>query len=232
MTVRIAAGTAVPSILQANLDAFFRHRGDVPAPRSAALTRSLSRLRGSDDPIVAFGRLPEACVPDFADGCQIELSDGSQPSFRTVRPADDDSSAASGRPIDPEQLVVTPFRAVPLVGFASYAGVVTFWWTSRRPAESDVVTAELMVRHVVALVEHERLLEAVAQAEDRAASLALEAISGRAISLAVGIVMHQNGLSAGGAEHVLRQLAGRTGTDLHQVAVGIVRSGAFGASAP
>jgi hypothetical protein len=226
MTGRTASGTAAPSMLEANLDAFFRHRGDVAAPRSAALSRSLSRLRGSDDPIVAFGRLPQACVPDFADGCQVELADGTGPLFRAVRPVSpgEDPDSATARS---EHVLVTPFRAVSVSGDPSYAGVVTHWWIARAPTESDAVIADLMVTHLTALVEQERLMAAVARAEDRAATLALGSISGRTIGLAVGIVMHQNGLQADDAEHMLRQLAGRTATDLHQVAAGVVRSGSL-----
>jgi hypothetical protein len=215
----IAPADASPGRAEADLGAFFRRRSDAPVDCDAALIGSLSRLRGSDDPVVAFGSLPQACVPDFADGCQVELADGAQPPFRTgVNSA------------DPQQLLVTPFRAVSLAGYASYAGVVTYWWTGRRPTESDAVIAGLLVRQVAALVEHERLLLAVARAEDRAANLALEAISGRTISLATGIVMHQNGLPADDAEHLLRQSAGLTGRDLHQVAAGVVRSGSLGAA--
>jgi hypothetical protein len=223
----IATAEAAPDTARADLDAFFRHRSDAPVACGAALISSLSRLPGSDDPVVAFGRLPEACVPDFADGCQVELSDGAEPSFRTACPVSsgDDPGPASGLAVGPRQLLVTPFRAVSLAGYASYAGVVTYWWTGRQPAESDAVIADLLVRHVAALVEQERLLMAVARAEDRAANLALEAISGRTISLAIGIVMHQNGLPADDAEQLLRQSAGMTGRDLHQVAAGVVRSG-------
>jgi hypothetical protein len=226
MTRRIASGTAGPSMLEANLDAFFRHGSDVPAPRSPPVTRSFSRLRGSDDPIVAFGRLPRACVPDFADGCQVELADGTGPSFRAVRPVSPGGDPDSVT-VPSEHVLVTPFRAVSVTGDPSYAGVVTHWWIARAPTDSDAVIADLMVRHLAALVEHERLIAAVARAEDRAATLALGSISGRTIGLAVGIVMHQNGLPADDAEHVLRQLARRTGTDLHQVAAGVVRSGSL-----
>jgi hypothetical protein len=227
----IASAQATPGTAQADLDAFFRHRRDAPVSCGAALISALSRLHGSDDPVVAFGRLPEACVPDFADGCQVELSDGSGPSFRAVCPVSpgDDPGGGSAVPVGPQQLLVTPFRAVSLAGCASYAGVVTFWWTGRPPAESDAVIADLLVRHLVALVEHERLLLTVARAEDRAANLALEAISGRTINLATGIVMYQNGLQAADAEHLLRQSAGMTGRDLHQVAASVVRSGSLGA---
>jgi AmiR/NasT family two-component response regulator len=70
-------------------------------------------------------------------------------------------------------------------------------------------------------------MAAVARAEDRAASLALRAISGRTISLATGVVMHQNGLGADDAEDLIRQAAGMSGRCLHQVAAGVVRSGSL-----
>jgi hypothetical protein len=217
-----------PRIGEADLAAFFRLHGDMPVASGAAAISTLSQLPGSEDPVVAFGRLPEACVPGFADGCQVELSDGGEASFRIVRPATSGDGPGPGTS-GPEQMLVTPFRAVSLVGYPSYAGTVTFWWSARRPAQSDAVIADLMVTHLAALVEHERLLAAVARAEDRAATLALEAISGRTISLAVGIVMHENGLAPDDAEHLLRQRASRAG-DLHRVAASVVRSGSLGAT--
>jgi hypothetical protein len=72
---------------------------------------------------------------------------------------------------------------------------------------------------------------AVARAEDRAASLALEAICGRTVNLATGIVMHQHRLAADDAENMLRRSARIAGRGLAQVAAGVVRSGAFAASA-
>jgi hypothetical protein len=208
---------------QANVAAFFRHGADAPAGCAAALIGSLSRLRGCDDPAVTFGRLATACVPDFSDGCQVELSDGAAPHFRVTHPA---SSAAVPR-AKRDQMLCTPFRAVSAVGYPSYGGVVTHWWNRRKPSEADAVIAELMVRHVVALVDCERLMAAVALAEDRAASLALRAISGRTISLATGVVMHQNGLGADDAEDLIRQAAVMSGRCLHQVATGVVRSGSL-----
>jgi hypothetical protein len=230
MADRIACGDAPPAIAEADLAAFFRNRADVPVSGCAALTRSLSRLRGSDDPVVTFSRLPAACVPEFADGCQVELSDGAEPPVRLFGPA----GSAPGRelaaapPVGTGHVLATPFRVVSGIGYPSYAGVVTHWWTSRKPSESDAVIADLMVKHLVALVDHERLMAAVARAEDRAANLALEAISGRTISLATGIVMHQNGLAAGDAEDLLRQSARMNGGGLHQVAAVVVHSGSLG----
>jgi hypothetical protein len=229
MAGRTSSGDVTPAIAEADLDAFFRHRADVPTACHAALIGSLSRLRGSEDPIVTFGGLPRACVPEFADGCQVELADGTEPLFRAThpdRPADG-SESVTGHPVDPGRVLTTPFRVVSRTGYPSYAGVVTHWWTGRTPSESDAVIADLMVKHLVALIDHERLMAAVARAEDRAASLALEAISGRVISLATGIVMHQDRLAADDAEGLLRQSAGMTGRSLHQLAASVVRSGSL-----
>ena len=233
MTDSTTFGDYMPAIAEANLGAFFRHRAHVPRRSCAALISSLSGLRGSDDPVVTFGRLPGACVPDFADGCQVEVSDGAQPPFRTAHPAAAavvDPEPVTGLRVAPEQLIATPFRVVSTLGYPSYAGVVTHWWTGRRPAESDSIIAELMVRHLVSLVDHERLMAVLARAEDRAANLALESISGRTISLATGIVMHQNGLAADDAEDLLRQSAAMTSRDLYRVAASVVRSGSLGSS--
>ena len=73
--------------------------------------------------------------------------------------------------------------------------------------------------------------DALARAEDRAASLALEAISGRIIHLAAGIVMHQNGLAPDAAEDLLRRSARMAAITLPQLAASVVRSGALAGSA-
>jgi hypothetical protein len=219
----------------ADLEAFLRHRDDVPATCRAGLISSLSRLRGSADPVVTFASLPRACVPVFADGCQVELSDGTQPPFRVTHPAGpaDGREPDTARPAAADRVLLTPFRAVSRTGCASYAGVITHWWTGRSPSDTDATIADLMVKHLIALVDRERLMAAVARAEARAASLALEAISGRAINLATGIVMRQTGLAPDDAEELLRQSARTAGSSLAQIAASVVRSGALaGSSAP
>jgi hypothetical protein len=220
MAERTTLGDTASTPAEADLDAFLRHRGDVPTAGGPALIRSLGRLRGSDDPVVAFAGLPRSCVPGFADGCQVELSDGTEPLFRVTHPA----GAAGGpepsaaHPVAGDQMLLSPFQVASRTG--------------RTPSGADAVIADLMVRHVIALVDHERLMAAVARAEDRAASLALEAISGRTINLATGIVMHQNGLAPDEAEHLLRQSARTAGRDLARVAAGVVRGGALAGPAP
>jgi hypothetical protein len=159
----------------------------------------------------------------------VELSDGAEPPFRAKCPASPEPGSASQ--LSADRTLTTPFRVVSRIGYPSYAGLVTHWWTSRKPSEGDAVIADLMVRHLVALVDHERLMTAIARAEDRAADLALEAICGRTISLAIGIVMHQNGLAPDDAEDLLRRTATATGNCLHQLAAGVVRSGSLGINA-
>jgi hypothetical protein len=223
MAGRPASGGVDPSLPPADLDAFFRHRDDVPAVPAIGLISALSLLRGSGDPVVTFARLARACVPEFADACEVELSDGKHPPFR-IRHPPGDRAPADGRLAEPDQVLLTPFRAASRVGYPSYAGVVSHWWDGRVPSETDAVLADLIVKHSVALVEQERLLAEVGRAEDRAASLALESISGRAISLATGVVMHQQGLSPDEAEQVLRRAAAVTGTTLCALAASVVRS--------
>jgi hypothetical protein len=233
MAKRITSGDPASTVAEADLDAFFRHRDDVPTAGCAALISSLGRLRGSDDPVVTFAGLPRACVPEFADGCQVELSDGAEPLFRVTHPISsaDGPGRTPAHPIGSDQMLLTPFQVASRTGYSSYAGVVAHWWTGRAPSESDAAIADLMVKHLIALVDHERLMAAVARAEDRAASLALEAISGRTINLAIGIVMHQNGLQPDDAEDLLRQSARAAGRGLAQMAASVVRSGAQGESA-
>jgi hypothetical protein len=230
---RTNSGNTPSAMAEADLDAFFRHQDDVPAACHAPLISSLSRLRGSDDPVVTFAGLPRACVPEFADGCQVELSDGAEPAFRVSHPSSsaDGPERTAAHLVGSDQMLLTPFRVVSRTGCPPYAGVVTHWWTGRAPSDSDAAMADLIVKHLIALVDHERLMAAVARAEDRAASLALEAISGRTINLAIGIVMHQKGLTPDDAEDLLRRSARMAETGLAQVAASVVRAGALADSA-
>jgi hypothetical protein len=218
----------------ADLEAFLRRAGDVPRASGSALIRSLSRIRGSEDPVVTFADLASACVPDFADGCRAELSDGIEPDFRTPQPASphDDRRAGAVRFPGSAQLLLTPFRADSVAGYPSYAGLVTHCWNNRAPSLTDAAIAELMVKHAIALVDRERLTAAVARAEDRAANLALRAITGSTVTLATGIIMHQNRLPADQAESHLRQVARAAGKQTAQMAAEIVHHGGLAGPPP
>jgi ANTAR domain len=232
MTDRITAVDASSPTAQADLDAFFRRRDDMPEACRAALISSLSAIRGSDDPVVTFAGLPAACVPAFADGCQVELSDAAESLFRVTCPdgSAEDAEPPATCPVGRGSPLLTPFRVASRTGYPSYGGVVTHWWTGRTPVESDAAIADLMVKHLIALVDRERLTAALARAEDLAASLALRAISARTISIATGVVMHQEGLGPDDAEELLRQCARTAGTGLPEIAAGVARSGSLAAS--
>jgi len=208
---------------QADLDAFCRGRDDVPPPRRDTLLGSLGRLRGSDDPVVAFAGLPAACVPAFADGCLVELSDGAEPLLRVAYPP----TAAAGLPVRSGGLLLTPFEVASRTGHLAYGGVVTHWWAGRTPSAADATIADLIVGHVIALVDRERLLATAAQAEELAASLAVRAVSGRTISIATGVVMHQRGVGPDEAEELLRERAREGGAGLSEVSAGVVLSRSF-----
>jgi hypothetical protein len=197
--------------------------------RSSVAGDLLGALRRSDDPVVTFASLPAACVPRFADGCQVELSDGTDPLFRVQCPAglDQRPDAGPAGPAAEDQVLLTPFQVTSRSGYPPYAGVITYWWTSRASRDSDAIIAELIARHLIAVVDHERLMAAVARAEDQAASLALEAISARTMTMATGIVMHQHGLAPEDAEDLLRKSARSAGTTLAQVAASVVCSTAL-----
>jgi hypothetical protein len=211
----------------ADLAAFLRHRADVPAARGAALAGSLGALRASEDPVVTFGGLPGACVPAFADGCQVELSDHTGPLVRVSHPA-----SGPGPDQAAERMLLTPFQAASRAGYPPYAGLITHWWDGRAPGDSDAAIAGLLVHHLTALVDHERLMAALARAEDQAASLALQAIAGRTITLAAGIIMHQYGVTPDQAEILLRQSAKTAGTSLAQMAITITGTKALPDPAP
>jgi len=228
MTERRASGEAVPVIGEADLAALFRLRADAPGEPRGGLRNALNRLRASDDPAVAFGSLARACVPDFADGCRVELSDGNEPPFRVTCPAGSaEASVPASQLARSDHVMLTPFRVVSQTGYPSYAGMVTHWWVARTPSESDALIADMMVRYLGALVDRERLSAEVGRAEDRAASLALDAICGRSINLATGVVMHQHQLAADDAEKLLRRSARTAGTNLTELAAGVVHSGAL-----
>jgi hypothetical protein len=222
-----APGGGAPAAGAADLAAFLRHRADVPAACRVALANSLGALRASEDPVVTFAGLPGVCVPAFADGCQVELSDRTGPLFRAGHPVGSpgpDQAAA--------RVLLTPFQAASWAGYPSYAGLITHWWASRTPGHSDAAIADLMARHLIALVDHQRLMAALARAEDQAASLALQAIAGRTITLATGIIMHQHGLTPDQAEDLLRQSANTAGTSLAQLAATVAATGALPIPAP
>jgi hypothetical protein len=156
MTKRGTAGDTASPVAEADLEAFFRHRDDVAAAGRARLTSSLSRLRGSDDPVVTFASLARVCVPDFAEGCEVELSDGTEPMFRVTHPARpaDGPERTARQDARSGQVLLTPFRGV-CRGPATRRtpGSLRTGGIPGRLRRAMPQIADLMVKHMIALVD-------------------------------------------------------------------------------
>jgi hypothetical protein len=224
-------------------DASARGRLGVVEPVRGAQHQGLpvatDELRRSSDPAVVLSSLARACVPSFCDGCALELSEGLEPVVRVSYPmAGDDpagepSALSRGQPGPPGaspdiaacHLVVTSFQAPSAFGQPSFAGIMVHRWQAREPTPSDAIVARLLVDNALAMIQHERLAEVAAQSQARAAFLAVEAMTSRAIGEATGIVMATRHLSSSVALDLLRATASQAGRTLHEVALEVVHAG-------
>ena len=100
-------------------------------------------------------------------------------------------------------------------------------WYSRIPTESDSIIARLLVDRAIALIQHERLGEAAASADERSAQLALETMTSRAISEATGIIMTTRNMTNVDAFDVLKKIGRHAGRNVYDIALEVVRAGAL-----
>lgn len=190
-----------------DLDAFRRYRAQLPAGFAHPLSEALSRLGVSDQPAVLFARLANVVVPGLADGCDVELLEGGDALLR----ASVGELPATGRG-ELDGMLRLPVQGAGCGSHPSYTGVLTLWWTARPPSSAEIMAADLLVRHLVSLVDVERLKSVVGESDSRAARSAVDAIASRPINMAVGVVMHQFNSNEDDAEERLREYA------LHAVA--------------
>jgi hypothetical protein len=99
------------------------------------------------------------------------------------------------------------------------------FWAERDPTEDDAIIARLLVDRAISLVEHERLAQAAARADSRAATLAHDLITSRIEGEATGILMAKHHITRVRAASLLRQASRERQRELHEVAVGVVRRG-------
>lgn len=220
MADRHTAPLPGPSV-SADLDAYRRHRASSPRKSQAGLITALDTLKPSPQPQVMFARLADAVSKHFADGCQIELYDGSEPPLSLTVRHDD---MVPRRSSQPGTVAEAAFHIPSRGEHPSYAGILTIWWDDRPITDSDQIAAELLVRHISGLVDRQRLMDRAGASETRAAVAAMEAISSRQLNLAVGILMAQKNCSAEEAETLLTDLADARGAELFTVAAETVRS--------
>lgn len=204
----------------ADLDAFRRHRAQVQGEAERPISEALSRLPLSDQAALVFARLADVVVPGLADGCDVELvEDGDAP----LRASAGASRASGARELD--GMLRLSVHGPGHGPHPSYAGLVTLWWTARAPSSAEMMTADLLVRHVVSLVAVERLKSVVGRSDSRAAVSVVDAIATRTMNKAVGVVMHQFRCEDDDAEGRLREFAAAHDLPMHEAAAHVVRHG-------
>jgi len=200
-----------------DLDAYRRHKNEHPREQAHVLLRALDAMTASEDPHVTFARLVENCTPHFADGCAIDLGDGNEPTCRL-------RATSCRKPVTGRRSLHTQFSGAPRGHFARYAGVFSAWWSDRDPSESDVLTAALLLRYTIALIDAERLTVLLGKSDERSSRLAIEAITTRPINLATGLLMATNGCDDREAENTLRAIATDTSRNLYEASRDLLES--------
>jgi hypothetical protein len=208
--------------------------------RIQGVQQAVRGLAVSADPAVVLSSLARGCVPSFSDSCSVELSEGLEPLFRVgFRLSGKESVAAELGPVpasasarDHGHAVSTAFQAASALGFPSYAGVVVHSWDSHEPTQEDAIIARLLVDHAIAVLHSERLAQGKAQAEERAAKLALDLISSRAEGEAIGILTTKHHVGREEALRLLRRASRASERTLHEVAADVIRTGDLGRPLP
>jgi hypothetical protein len=201
----------------------------------------------SAEPAVVLSSLARTCNPAFSDSCTIELSEGLDALFRVTFPMTDEEplladsglvAAGDGTPPAAVSTVSTSFQAASTLGYPSFAGVVLYSWIEREPSENDAIIARLLVDRAVAVVHLERLAQAAARADERAAKLALDLITSRIEGEAIGVLMTKHKVTREEVLRFLRWVSRTSQRELHEVATDVVRGddlkwpGARGADDP
>jgi hypothetical protein len=146
------------------------------------IERVIARIVPSDEPAVVLSSLARAGIPAFSDACAIELSEGTEALFQVSFPLpDEDEDESEVEAVSPARgiSVTTPFQASSGHGFASFAGLVMHSWAGRDAGPDDAIIARLLVDHALVILRRERMAQALARAEDRAAKLAIELMTSR-----------------------------------------------------
>jgi hypothetical protein len=142
----------------------------------------LGDLLASDEPAVVLSSLARASNPAFSDSCAVELSEGTDALFQVSFPLPDDPVIPAARNAGKQRKsVTTAFQAPSGHGFASFAGVVIHSWSGHQPTDDDAIIARLLVDQALAILQRERMVQALARADDRAAKLAIELITTRPV---------------------------------------------------
>lgn len=215
--------------------------GTAPRASAGGRTRSSREIMGalrdiaaSEEPAVVLSSLARASNPSFSDACAVELSEGTRPPFRVCFPMPDETGfpagarpvqTAAGAPLDDMRSIVTTFAAGSGHGHPSFAGVVMHFWAESGPTEDDAIIARLLVDRALAIVQNERLAQAIARDDNRTAKLAIDLITSRIEGEATGILMAGRHVTRAEAASLLRQASRERQRKLHEIAAGVVCAG-------
>jgi hypothetical protein len=192
---------------------------------------AIAKIVPSDEPAVVLSSLARSSNPSFSDACAIELNEGTTAPFRVCFPATGEFlaarsvPAAAGAPPVVMNSIITTFRAGSGHGYPSFAGIVVHSWAEREPTEDDPIIARLLVDRALAIVQYERLAQAAARADSRAAKLAIDLITSRIEGEATGILMAKHQVTQARAASLLRRVSQARQRQLHEIAAGVVRAG-------
>jgi hypothetical protein len=177
----------------------------------------------SDEPPVVLSSLARACNPSFSDACAVELSEGVDRLFQVSFPMPDDAAPTCAAQAS-AKTVTTAFHAASGFGYPAFAGVLVHSWIGRDPIADDAIIARLLVDRALAIVQHERLAQSAARADDRAAKLAIDLITSRLEGEAIGILMARHQASEEEAVGLLRQLSWTSQRQVREAAADVVHT--------
>jgi hypothetical protein len=133
-----------------------RSQSDGVLSRIGGVEFQLRRLADSPEPAVVFSSLVRLCVPAFCDVCTIDIVEGGRVRYRVSYPQP--TAGPSAPAADGQSSVVTTFESG-LQGWASYCGVMTSAWLTRRTDDEDEARAAAIVEHAIRMVRRERLAD-------------------------------------------------------------------------
>ena len=189
---------------------------DSTAPLAVVL-RAASLLVTSADPETVFESLVHRCAPVVCEAVTATVSRrGGRVYATTWR-----SGSLSERSKPPTAVVDLDAR--PVGDHAGYRVRVSFRFGHE--VGSGALVAQLLVERAAAVVERERLIEAVAARTASVEGYERALGAERQIGVAVGILMVNHDLTEEQASDLLRRLSERSHRQLHEIALGVARVG-------
>jgi hypothetical protein len=188
-----------------------------PNASLSTVMQAANSLARSADPDAVFESLVQRCAPLVCEAATATVSRLDGRIYATTWPAG--ALQRRSRPVS----VVTEFNAPASGDYAGYHGLVSLQFAHQD--ESRPFIAQLLVDRAMAMVERERLVEAVDSRKAEVDHLELALSSNREIGIAVGILMVNHRLTAEQAFDLLSRASQRTNRKLREIALEVARTG-------